>query len=319
MVADGSSLASSPDASSPTDAGDSPRSCSCNATTHRCAQHTAAQQAKLCVGTANCCAATPSSSAFGWLEAAAGAGSSFSAEEGSFHQEPGSGAVATVAGHRVSVGTLDWVMQQGAGLPPGGQQHLAMIQARLQAITTGSSGKSSSSSSSSSSSQPDVQLSAAAGLASTGTVAGGTSGSTTREPLTGHTQVFVGIDGRVMGLLDVADIIRPDARRTVRELQQQGIQTVMLSGDRQEAALKVAEAVGIPAADVHAGIKPAGKAALVQQLKSSGRRVAMVGDGINDTAALAAAHVGMAMAGGVDAASDVAKVVLMGDQLHQVG
>eukprot|EP00775_Hariotina_reticulata_P004232 gene4232-4481_t len=134
----------------------------------------------------------------------------------------------------------------------------------------------------------------------------------------GKPVVFVGIDGCVVGLLDVADIIRADARSTVQELQQQGIRTVMLSGDRQEAALKVAEAVGISAADVHAGIKPAGKAALVQQLKSSGRRVAMVGDGINDTAALAAAHVGMAMAGGVDAASDVAKVVLMGDQLHQV-
>jgi Cu2+-exporting ATPase len=80
----------------------------------------------------------------------------------------------------------------------------------------------------------------------------------------------------------------------------------------------VAAAVGIAPSDVHAGIKPAGKAALVEQLKASGRKVAMVGDGINDTAALAAADVGMAMAGGVDAASDVAKVVLMGDQLHQV-
>jgi P-type E1-E2 ATPase len=91
------------------------------------------------------------------------------------------------------------------------------------------------------------------------------------------------------------------------------------AGDRQEAAVKVAAAVGIAPSDVHAGIKPAGKAALVEQLKASGRKVAMVGDGINDTAALAAADVGMAMAGGVDAASDVAKVVLMGDQLHQVG
>lgn len=92
-----------------------------------------------------------------------------------------------------------------------------------------------------------------------------------------------------------------------------------VAGDRQEAAVKVAAAVGIAPSDVHAGIKPAGKAALVEQLKASGRKVAMVGDGINDTAALAAADVGMAMAGGVDAASDVAKVVLMGDQLHQVG
>jgi hypothetical protein len=104
----------------------------------------------------------------------------------------------------------------------------------------------------------------------------------------------------------------------VAQLRAQGLRTLMLSGDRREAALAVAAAVGIPESDVHAGVKPAGKAALVESLRASGRRVAMVGDGVNDTAALAAADVGVAMAGGVDAASDVASIVLMGDQLHQV-
>lgn len=65
-------------------------------------------------------------------------------------------------------------------------------------------------------------------------------------------------------------------------------------------------------------VNPVGKAELVEHLKANGHKVAMVGDGINDTAALAAAHVGIAMGGGVDAASEVSKIVLMGDQLHQV-
>ena len=93
----------------------------------------------------------------------------------------------------------------------------------------------------------------------------------------------------------------------------------MLSGDQPATAHAMAEAVGIPAQHVYAGVKPAGKAALVQQLQAAGRRVAMVGDGVNDAAALAQADVGIAMGGGVDAASEVADVVLLGDRVPQVG
>ena len=71
-------------------------------------------------------------------------------------------------------------------------------------------------------------------------------------------------------------------------------------------------------ADSLSDVTPVGKAELVEHLMANGHKVAMVGDGINDTAALAAAHVGIAMGGGVDAASEVSKIVLMGDQLHQV-
>jgi Cu2+-exporting ATPase len=93
---------------------------------------------------------------------------------------------------------------------------------------------------------------------------------------------------------------------------------MLLSGDRQETAGAVGAALGVDAADAMGDVAPEGKAAFVAQLKSSGARVAMVGDGINDAAALAEADVGIAMAGGVGAASEVASIVLLGDRPSQV-
>ena len=89
-------------------------------------------------------------------------------------------------------------------------------------------------------------------------------------------------------------------------------------GDRRETAEAVARVVGIPPAQVHAEVAPGGKAALVRAIQAAGRRVAMVGDGVNDASALAIADVGLAMGGGVDAASEAASVVLLRDQLSQV-
>lgn len=91
------------------------------------------------------------------------------------------------------------------------------------------------------------------------------------------------------------------------------------AGDQPAAAQHIAQEVGIEPGQVWAGVKPAGKAEAVQQLRDRGRCVAMVGDGINDASALATADVGIAMSSGVGAASQVASIVLLGDRLPQVG
>ncbi|GLC72475.1 hypothetical protein PLESTF_001251600 [Pleodorina starrii] len=229
-----------------------------------------------------------------------------SVQDGSFVQEPGSGVAATVGGRRVAVGTLDWLQRQGADVAAAEPALAAYggltVAAAAAAAATGSSADDLD--------FPEpLPLTSTAAAADRGAVQGvGNS----------HSRVYVAVDGAVAGVIDVADAVRPDARETVERLHRQGIRTVMLSGDKPAAAAEVAAAVGIAAADVFADVKPAGKKAVVEELRAAGRVVAMVGDGINDTAALAAADVGIAMGGGVDAAGEVAKVVLLGDQLSQV-
>jgi Cu+-exporting ATPase len=107
-------------------------------------------------------------------------------------------------------------------------------------------------------------------------------------------------------------------RYTMARLKKRGIRTVLLSGDRQETAESVGLALGMNLEDIFGDVRPEGKAARIVQLQSEGRSVAMVGDGINDAAALAQADVGIAMAGGVGAASEVASIVLLGDNPRQV-
>ena len=113
----------------------------------------------------------------------------------------------------------------------------------------------------------------------------------------------------MLGMLAFGDAVRPSARAAVERLRALHIRCVMLTGDNAGAAAVVARAVGID--EVHAGVLPADKRALIDQLKRQGRRVAMVGDGINDAPALAAADVGIAMAGGVDVAMHTAGITLM--------
>jgi P-type Cu+ transporter len=112
-----------------------------------------------------------------------------------------------------------------------------------------------------------------------------------------------------LAMLAFADQLKPGARQAVEALHKAGLQTVLISGDNQGSANAVAEQLGIQ--QVHAEILPGEKAAVVASLKSGGHRVVMVGDGINDAPALAAADVGMAMATGTDVAMHAAGITLM--------
>jgi Cu+-exporting ATPase len=130
----------------------------------------------------------------------------------------------------------------------------------------------------------------------------------------GQTAVFAGWDGRVRGVLVVADTIRPTSAEAVASLRAMGLRPVLLTGDNDRAARAVAAQAGI--GDVIAGVLPAGKVEAVKKLQDAGRVVAMAGDGINDAAALAQADLGMAMGNGTDVAMEASDLTLVrGDLL----
>ena len=135
----------------------------------------------------------------------------------------------------------------------------------------------------------------------------------------GKTVVLVGRpdDGEVEGVVALADEVRPEARQTVERLHERGVETVMLTGDNERTARAVADEVGVD--DHRAGLMPAEKVAAVEELVADHGGVAMVGDGVNDAPALAAATVGVAMgAAGSDAALETADVALMADDVSRL-
>ena len=139
--------------------------------------------------------------------------------------------------------------------------------------------------------------------------------------LTGHpegTTVWLGWDGVARATLTVADALRPDAKSAVDDLRGLGLTAYLLTGDAPQPAHAVARAVGIPAQRVIAQVHPQDKHALIERLQSEGRVVAMVGDGINDAAALAQADLGIAMGGGTDVAAASADLVLVSDRVETI-
>ena len=132
----------------------------------------------------------------------------------------------------------------------------------------------------------------------------------------GQTAVFVAWDGQLRGVLVVADTIKPTSAEAVRRLRGIGLRPVLLTGDNERAARFAADAVGID--EVIAGVLPAGKVDAVRRLQEAGQVVAMVGDGVNDAAALAQADLGLAMGTGTDAAIEASDLTLIRGDLRAV-
>jgi Cd2+/Zn2+-exporting ATPase len=133
-----------------------------------------------------------------------------------------------------------------------------------------------------------------------------------------RTAVYAAVDGQVLGVFGIADVVRPVAREVVQRLRALGVRRlVMLTGDNERAARAIAREVGLD--EWRADLLPEEKVAVVRELQAAGYRVAMVGDGVNDAPALAAADVGIAMgAAGTDVALETADVVLMSDDLTKL-
>lgn len=130
------------------------------------------------------------------------------------------------------------------------------------------------------------------------------------------TPMFVAYDERLVGIISVSDAIREDSKEAILELESLGIEVIMLTGDNELTARAIADQVGI--ANVVAGVLPDGKESVIRELQDKGRRVAFVGDGVNDAPSLARADVGVAIGAGTDIAVESADVVLVKNSLKDV-
>jgi Cd2+/Zn2+-exporting ATPase/Cu+-exporting ATPase len=131
----------------------------------------------------------------------------------------------------------------------------------------------------------------------------------------GASEIVVARGGALLGVILIADAVRPEARESIRALRRMGCRTVLLTGDARTVAEAVAQELDVDA--VQAELLPDRKVAVVRQLAADGRKVAMVGDGINDAPALVQASVGVAMGSGTDVARESADIVLLGNDLSK--
>eukprot|EP00012_Vannella_robusta_P001196 CAMPEP_0206188458 /NCGR_PEP_ID=MMETSP0166-20121206/3582_1 /ASSEMBLY_ACC=CAM_ASM_000260 /TAXON_ID=95228 /ORGANISM="Vannella robusta, Strain DIVA3 518/3/11/1/6" /LENGTH=615 /DNA_ID=CAMNT_0053604181 /DNA_START=81 /DNA_END=1924 /DNA_ORIENTATION=+ len=136
--------------------------------------------------------------------------------------------------------------------------------------------------------------------------------------LTGQTVIAVGIEGKLVGLIGMADCVRVEAPKVVQELKRMGKEVYMLTGDQEQTAIAVGESVGIEREHIYFGVVPAEKSNVVRSLQEKFGPVVMVGDGINDAIALTAADIGIAVGSGTNVAIEAADIVLMKSDLWDV-
>jgi heavy metal translocating P-type ATPase len=133
--------------------------------------------------------------------------------------------------------------------------------------------------------------------------------------LGGASEVYVARGGNILGSIRIADVLRPEARQAVAAMRRMGLRTVLLSGDSQSATISVGRDLGVD--EMIGELLPAQKANEVRELRGKGRKVAMLGDGINDAPALVEANVGIAMGSGTDVARESADIILIGNDLSK--
>ncbi len=132
----------------------------------------------------------------------------------------------------------------------------------------------------------------------------------------GQTPIYISANAQILGLITVADLLKADSKETVAKLQEKGIEVVMLTGDNSKTAQAIAKQAGIK--NVISEVLPDQKSQAIQELQSQGKMVAMVGDGINDAPALAAADIGIAVGSGTDIAIESADIILMKPEISDV-
>lgn len=132
----------------------------------------------------------------------------------------------------------------------------------------------------------------------------------------GKTAMLIGVDGRPIGIIAVADTLKPEAREAVAALRSEGIEVVLLTGDNERTANAIARQIGIDR--VIAEVLPSDKARIIKNLQAEGKMVAMVGDGVNDAPALATADIGIAIGSGSDVAKETGGIILIKDDVREV-